>query len=335
MAEQRPTNTPSSSSSSDEIDLGQLFRMIGRGFDRIFRAFLRVFLYLKKNFWKLAVLVVAGFAVGYGLKFFITDKLKTEVIVKPNFDSRDYLYNVVEEIEVNLATRDTSFFKDLGIVVSELESLKIEIEPIEEQGEEENMEEDLRYLEILQSFSDDSFISDVVKTEILKKSGLNHRITFFYKNPLAGREATRRLMEYINGNEYFNELKKIYNSNAQSKIEQNQELIRQIDTLIYGYSKNLTAENRVEQGTVVLENENGLEVPGLLSLKNALIKEIERKRLEMAEQNEVVNIINFGKNQKVKVPLYSQGILVIPIILVVSFLLISFFGYLNKKASEL
>lgn len=334
MAEQRPTNTPSSSS-SDEIDLGQLFRMIGKGFDRIFKAFLRFFLYLKKNFVKLAILIVAGFAVGYGLKFLITDKLKTEVIVKPNFDSRDYLYNVVEEIEVNLATRDTAFFKDLGIVVSELESLKIEIEPIEEKGDEENMEEDLKYLEILQSFNDDSFIADVIKTEILKKSGLNHRITFFYKNPLAGREATRRLMEYINGNEYFNELKQIYNTNAQSKIERNQELIKQIDTLIYGFSKNLTSGNRVEQGTVVLENEKSLEIPSLLSLKNALIKETENRRLEIVEQQEIVSIINFGKNQKVKVPLYSQGIFVIPIILVVSFLLFSFLGYLNKKASEL
>lgn len=332
MADNKPVNTQPE---SDEIDLGQLFRMIGRGFDRLFRSFLRVFLYFKNNFWKLAILVFIGLAIGYGLKFLISDKLKTEVIVKPNFDSKDYLYDVVEEIDANLKSKDTVFFRELGIVISELKSLEIKIEPIEEQNEDENREEDLKYLEVLQNFQDDSFISDVVKTEILKKSGLNHRITFFYNNPLAGREATRRLIEYINNNEYFGELQQIYTQNAQGKIERNQQLIEQIDALIDGYTKNLSSGKRVDQGTVVLENEKTLEIPSLLSLKNALVKEIERKKLEMAEQKNTISIINFGKNQKVKVPVYSQGILVIPFILVVMFLLVSFFKYLNKKSSEL
>ena len=320
---------------SDEIDLGQLFRMIGRGFDRLFRTFLRIFLYFKKNFWKLAILVGIGLVIGISLKFLISDKLKTEVIVKPNFDSKDYLYEVVEEIDANLKSKDTLFFRELGIVVSELKSLEITIEPIEEENGDENREEDLKYLEVLQNFQEDSFISDVVKTEILKKSGLNHRITFYYKNALAGREATHNLMEYINSNPYFNDLRAVYNKNAQAKIEQNEALIKQIDNLVDGYTNNLSQGNRIDQGTVVLENEKTLEIPGLLSLKNALIKEIERKKVEIAEQQKTVSIINFGKNQKVKVPVYSQGILLIPFILVVLFLLVSLLQYLNKKSSEL
>ncbi|NNE77122.1 MAG: hypothetical protein HKN31_08620 [Pricia sp.] len=326
---------PSNTQSSDEIDLGQLFKMIGNGFNRLFRAFLRFFLYLKKNLIVLIVLVIVGLAAGIGLKYFISDQLKTEVIVKPNFDSKDYLYNVVDEIEANLAVKDTTFFRELGIVVSELKSLKIEIEPIEDVKEDENLEEDLKYLEILQNFSDDSFISDVVKTEILKKSGLNHRITIYYKNALAGREATRKLIEYINANEYFNELKEIYNENALQKIERNQELIRQIDLLVSGYTQNLTESNTVEQGTVVLENEKSLEIPSLLGLKNALLKEIERKRLEIAEQKEVIKIISFGKNQKVRAPIYTQGIMLIPFVLLVLFFLVSIIKYLNVKASEM
>lgn len=320
---------------SDEIDLGQLFRMIGRGFDRLFRSFLRIFLYFKNNFWKLAILTGIGLAIGIGLKFLISDKLMTEIIVKPNFDSKDYLYDVVEEIDANLKSKDTTFFSELGITVSELKSLEITIQPIEVKNEEENREEELKYLEILQNFQNDSFISDIVKTEILKNSAVNHRITVIYKNSIAGREATRRLIEYINNNDYFKEIQQIYNQNAINKIERNQELIEQIDALIDGYTKNLSEGKRVDQGTLVLDNEKSLEVPSLLSLKNVLIKEIERKKLEMAEQKKIISIINFGKNQKVKVPVYSQGILLIPLILIVSFLSISFLKYLNKKSSEL
>ena len=50
--------SPSTQSNSDEIDLGQLFQLIGRGFNAIFRWFLRVFLYLKKNILLLIGLVV-------------------------------------------------------------------------------------------------------------------------------------------------------------------------------------------------------------------------------------------------------------------------------------
>jgi len=283
----------------------------------------------------LSLLVVIGLAIGIGLKLLISDELKTEIIVKPNFDSKDYLYNVVKEIEANLRVRDTVFFEELGIVTPELKSLRIEIEPIEENEEVETEEEDLKYLEILQNFKDDSFISDVVKTEILKKSGMNHRITIFYKNALPGREAAKRLMEYINSNEYLNNLKDIYNENARIKIERNQELITQIDSLIYGYTRNLAQENRVEQGTVVLENEKSLEIPSLLSLKNALLKEIERKKLEVAEQKNVIKVVNFGKTQKVKKPVYTQGILIIPVVFVIFFFLVSIVKYLNVKANEI
>jgi len=332
MVDNKPVNARPD---SDEIDLGQLFKIIGNGFRAVFSGFLRFFLYLKNNFVKLAILVFVGFGIGYALKFVISDQMKTEVIVRPNFDSKDYLYNVVDEIESNLNVRDTTFFRELGIVVSELKSLNIRIEPIQESEEEDAEESDMKYLEILQNFKEESFVLDAVKSEIQKKSNMNHRITFIYKNSLPGRAATLKLMQYIENNDYFKALKKVHRENAMLKIERNTELIEQIDSLISGYSKNLANSRSVEQGTLVLENENNLDITGLLALKNSLIKEIERKKLEMVEQNEIVNIINFGKNQKVRVPIYAQSIAVIPFILLAFFFLYAILKYLNKKSLEI
>ena len=59
--------SPSTQNNSDEIDLGQLFQLIGRGFNAIFRWLLRVFLYFKKNLLILIGLVIVGLAIGYGL----------------------------------------------------------------------------------------------------------------------------------------------------------------------------------------------------------------------------------------------------------------------------
>ena len=321
--------------SSDELDLGQLFRMIGKGLNKIFRSFLRIFLYLKNNFWKLAALVLVGWVIGYFLKFIITDKLKTEVIVKPNFDSTDYLYDVVEEIGANIGVKDTAFFKELGMEVTELKSLQVNIEPIKEENEKAERDEFLEYLEVLQNFEENSFISDIVKTEILKKSGLSHKITFTYEDAFAGREATRRLMEYINENPYFTELKQVHIQNAKDNIKRNNDLIQQIDDVVKGYTSSLSRGNSIDQGTLVLENEKPLELPGLLGLKNSLIKEVERKRIALAEQTNTVSIIHFGKNQKAKVPIHKRTTLVIPILFVLLFLLTSFLMYLNRKSSEL
>ena len=332
MVDNKPVNARPD---SDEIDLGQLFTIIGNGFRSFFRTFLRLFLYLKNNFVKLAILVFIGFAIGFALKFIISDELKTEVIVKPNFDSKDYLYSVVDEIESNLKVKDTSFFRELGIVDSELKSLKIEIETIQDEDDSGNIENDMRYLEILQNFKDNGFVLDVVKAEIQKKSNMNHRITFFYKNALSGRAATLKLMEYIEKTSHFNELRKIYNQNAQVKIEKNEELIEQIDDLISGYSKNLSKNEGVKQGSLVLESDKGLDITGLLTLKNNLIKEIEVKKLEILEQKEVVNVIHYGKSQKVRVPIYAQGVAVIPLILLIFFFIYSILKYLNRKAIEI
>ena len=107
--------------SSDEIDLGQLFKMIGNGFNKLFNSFLKFFPYLKKNFVRLATLAVIGLAIGFSLNLVISKKLKTEVIVKPNLESKSYLYDVVDEIEANIKAKEPVFFRNIGIDIEHLD----------------------------------------------------------------------------------------------------------------------------------------------------------------------------------------------------------------------
>ena len=86
MADQQ---TPQSTSSNDEIDLGQLFNMIGRGFNNLFNWFLRVFLYFKKNFLILIGLAVVGTMLGFGLSHLVCDSRKTAGIVTPNVERKE------------------------------------------------------------------------------------------------------------------------------------------------------------------------------------------------------------------------------------------------------
>lgn len=324
---------PVNNNTSDEIDLGQLFQMIGRGFNKIGIAFLRLFLYLKKNALILGILVVVGVGLGYGLNRISRDKMKIEVIVKPNLESKNYLYDVVAEIESNIRAKDSVFFKNIGVEVTDLREFKISIDPIKD---EKNGKGDLEYLELLEKFQANNEFLDLIKSELSNKSTLNHRITFFFKTPSEGRVFAEKVMEYINSNGYFKELVVTSNQNALERIERNETFIKQIDELISKYSQSFNAQSsQMIDERIVLDNTEKMNVTGLFSLKNQLIQNTERKKIEIKEQREAINIINFGNTQRVKKVFFAKGKVLIPLCLMGLFFIFSAIRYINRKASEL
>ncbi|SNY95019.1 hypothetical protein [Flagellimonas pacifica] len=332
MAEQ-----PVNQNTSDEIDLGQLFQMIGRGFNKIGIVFLRIFLYLKKNALILGGLIIVGFGIGYGLNKITTKKKKIEVIVKPNFESKDYLYGAVQELEGKLKGKDTVFFRGLGINLEDLKKFEVEIAPMKDNGGKSNLEEDLKYLEYIGDLKNDGPIKQVIKNEVLSSSFVNHKIAFYFKNALEGEKAAHIIMDYINANPQFKELGNIYTNNAKEQIKENKILIDQIDKLVTNYTKALgNKSNGVDaDGTVLLGGEQGLNIPALLSQKKSLVKNNAEAKIDLEEMKETIKILNFGKPQEIEKSFFGKSIVLIPLVLFLLFFIISAIRYLNKKASEL
>jgi hypothetical protein len=328
--ELKTNNTPS----NDEIDMGQLFQMIGNGFNKIFRGLLSVFLYFKKNAIILVVLAILGALTGFGINQIVSKRYKTEVIVKPNLESKNYLYDVVSELQANIETEDTLFFLDLGIPVETLKSFEIAVEPVSG-GNRKDLETEMKYLELLQKFENSGAISDIVRAEILDKSSLDQRITFYYKDVSLGDKYAKIFMDYINSNTYYKNIVQTYTENAQGRIRQNDSLVRQIDNLIANYSKKMLQTDPATEGRIVLDNEQQLNIPQLFNLKNELIKDIESKRLELERRKEALTVINFGKPQKIIKPLYKKNIVLFPLLFMGAFFIISFLKYINLKASHL
>jgi len=324
-------------SSTDEIDLGQLLQLVRRGINGIFRGILRVFLYLKRNALKILGLIIIGVVVGFLLNMIVDDRLQTEAIVKPNFESKDYLYDAVEELKSKVLAKDTLFFSSIDIDVNNLRNFQIEIEPIEEEVEidKDILEENNKYLEILQNYKDHDFVLDVIKSEILKKSAVTHRLTFTHKNPIEGEKHVAKILDYINTNPYFTKLQTVHAENAKSRIKKNLDLIKQIDILVTNFSDGLkNAPNQVDQG-LLLDSESGTDISSLLSLKSHLTKETERKQIELAEQQNAISIINLGKTHPVKKAFVNKNIVLIPLLLVGLFFLVSLILYLNRKSIEI
>ncbi|WP_396632693.1 hypothetical protein [Maribacter sp. R86514] len=325
--------SPSTQNNSDEIDLGQLFQLIGRGFNAIFRWILRVFLYLKKNILLLIGLVVVGLAIGYGLNQIISKKYKTEVIVKPQIESKNYLYDVVSEIQSNIKSKDTLFFNSIGVENIDFKGLNIEINRVVEIG---NAESDLKYLELLQSFENTDAISDIVRAELQNKSSFNHRITFYYKDTAFGKQFAEQILNYINTNAYFNGLLEVYKSNAAARIKEDEKLLEQVDQIITNYTKGLVNNGSSSSNDkIVLDNQEQVNIADIFQYKTGLIRDIETKKLELEERKEPVSIINLGQPQVEQKSFFGKSIVLIPVIFVSVFFILSALVYLNRKAKSI
>lgn len=327
MAEKQPLNN------ADEIDLGQLFQVIGKGFNNLFRAFLKFFLYLRKNIIILLVLVLGGAAVGYILSKVVSKQYKTEVIVSPQLESKNYLYEVISEIQSNIKAKDTLFFKSLGVENIDFNGLEVNITRVIDGA---STEIDMKYLELLQGFNNTDAIADIVRTELQNNSSYNHLITFQYKDAQFGTAFARKMIDYINTNKYFNELVKVYRSNASYRIQENETLLEQVDEIIINYTNSLaTKGSTAVTERIVLDNQEQVNIADIFEYKTLLIRDIEAKKLELVKLAEPISVVNFGKSQVVQKSFFGKNIVLIPMILLFLFFFISFVRYLNIRSKEL
>lgn len=318
---------------SDEVDIFKLFQWIRNGFNRLFNGLLRLFIYLKGKLLILVSLLIIGLLIGFGLKSLVTKRQKIELIVQPNLESQEYLYDVVNEIQANIDDSNTAFFESIGYQGA-LEDLEISINKIGQ--DEEISREETAYIEMLLNYENTALISDIIRAEILNNISLNHKITIYFKNSEAGSQFAETIMGYINQNTYYNQLVDVSNDNIQSRIEQNGALIEQIDKIILGYAENLSNSGGViQQGQILLDNEKPLDITGLISIKNNLIRDTELKKIELIEQDQLVRVIHFGKPQRVKTVIFAKYHIMVPLLLIGLFFLLEFLRYLDRKSKEI
>ena len=134
------TNTPQP---SEEVDLGQLFKMIGNAFQRLFQfigsifnklflAFVWLVFFIKKRAVVLLIAAVAGLALGFILDKIAPPTYKSSITVKQNYATGENLYGSIDYYNSLLKDDDYEVLgRVLGLEkkVSE-EILGIEIEPI-------------------------------------------------------------------------------------------------------------------------------------------------------------------------------------------------------------
>lgn len=128
---------------NEEVDLGQLFKIIGSVFDKLFKligkilngfflAFVWLVFFIRKNIIFLAVAAIVGF--GFGLFLEKTSKpiYKSSITIKQNYDTGDDLYDLINYSDGLVGQNDYNTLHNLlSLSESQVSSIsEFDVEPL-------------------------------------------------------------------------------------------------------------------------------------------------------------------------------------------------------------
>lgn len=128
--------------STEEVDLGQLFKLIGNSFQKlfdfigsIFKAIFSVFIYTVKavieNYKIILISMIIAGAIGYGLEKTKRDVYESQMLVKPYFDSKYQLVTNINYYNALIGEKDYKQIRQIFSITEEEaeEIIKFEINP--------------------------------------------------------------------------------------------------------------------------------------------------------------------------------------------------------------
>ena len=108
----------SRSNNEEEVDLGSLFVIIGKGFSKffnfiegifkgIFHFLISILIFLKENSLKIGIAAIIGLVVGFFLEIKSSDSFSSVLLVQPNYKSVSQLYNNINYYNDLVVQKDT------------------------------------------------------------------------------------------------------------------------------------------------------------------------------------------------------------------------------------
>jgi hypothetical protein len=243
----------------EEVDLGSLFLIIGRGFKNffnfigsifkgIFHFIMIILIFLKNNILKIGIAGVIGLVVGFFIETKSSKKYGSDMLVEPNFKSAMQLYNNINYYNDLVKQKDTlgleNTFKIDKKAAASLKSFNIE--PIINEND------------IINAYND--FILDVdtltvksYKFEKFEESFTDldykiHKIRVIAEKNDVFTKLDDVIISSIVDNKYFNRLKKLTNENLNRTDSLYRENLTQIDSLRRVYM-NVMLEEAKKQTT--------------------------------------------------------------------------------------
>ena len=270
-----------------EIDLIILISKIKSSFLKLILFFFKAVKNLVKQWKAFLFLIIVGAVLGFfnGAK---TDSNKdATVLLKVNFDAVNYVYDAISLINQKIEANDVGFFNEIGLSTEEISLLELTITPIVSL-QEIIMNDNFEANEIRTLFENLNFDDNLSMTNSFISNYNYHSLTCSFSS-LADNQSVNNVIEFLNTNPLFTELKLRKINSISDRIRANENTIQQIDDIILKYTNELSAT--LSKSQLYIDNKD-ISPSELITTKIELLKEIEVLKEEKIYSNDTVVMIN-------------------------------------------
>lgn len=313
----------------DEIDLGVVFKGIQSFTKKILLGIINIFRFYYRHKFMFLGLIAIGVVLGYFYEKNINKTYRNNLLVTPNFESSDYLYSKLENLDFKIKQKDTIYLKQVfGQNYRYVKSTAITpVVDIYNFLSKDESKQDLFEL-LFEEEGNIEFIENPVNSRNFKF----HRIFIEVKGEKYHQDLSEALMAYVNKNAYFNELKTVSIENLENQIKQNKSIIDQIDSIVVRNNKG-TSFNSNSSGLTFNDNQG---LSDLLEKKENLVDQRINLQNFLVDQSEIIRVVDvnykviddddFLKKEKTKL---------FPLLLIMLYSLFFLIRYIAKKAKAL
>ena len=294
-------------SSSEEIDLGQLFQLIGNAFKKLFRfigdiiksifhAFILFLQFLQIHFLKFLIAGIVGVILGWILDSTKEDVYRSSMIVEPNFNSVQQLYNNVEFYDELAEEKESQVLAEvLQLTEEEAQSIKeFTIESFSDQTQKIR-----QFSEFIRELDTTSQKLITYEDYLKNFNDINakfHRIQIKATNPRVAKKCQPVIVKSIENNQYFKIQKKVNEQNLALQDTIIEKQLMELDSLQTFYKKLKVIEAQKANGATSINlaekaTESNSEIELLRQAR--LLKESKIKlNTQRANTENTINVIS-------------------------------------------
>jgi len=324
---------------SEEVDLGQLFKLIGNMFDRffkfigmifgmVFQLLMGVILFFHKHFLKFAIAGVLGLLLGFYLEKEKPQLYYSRMVVEPNFESSKQLHNNIYFYNELVKDNDSiSLANALNISTSEASKLQgFSIKSFSSKNELR-----LRYNEFLKQLDSAAQVDFTFTTYSKNFIGINsryHSIICETLDNLVPKKVEQAIIGAISKNEYFNLQMEINEKNIDLQDNIYKKQLKELDSLHLLYKKvMIVSANNPNKGTNInlADEKQGINSElDLIELRYELKDKLVLLNKERARTNKIINVISAFPTKSIELyePYYSLKFIIPAFLILVVFLVL-------------
>lgn len=308
MSDQIPSNQRPNNTNSEEIDLGQLFKMIGDGFKKLFNfignilkgifdVIISFLLFIQKHFVKFVVVGVIGVALGVALDMTKEPVYVSTMVVEPNFESVQQLYNNINFYnELSRSDDSVALAESLGIEVSEAATIKeFSVESYSDENQKVRLFDE--FIRTLDTTTRRAIDMEVFLENFNSFDARYHSIIVKATNSMVAKKLQEPIIASISFNQYFLKLKNTQTENIKLQRDILASQMQEIDSLQLLYKNVMIKEaDKPLQGTSISLGDKGIAQQSreleLITKIDGIKEEIVALNQLEANESNILNVIS-------------------------------------------